>query len=514
MKGPDPGILETAERVRRRETSAADTIRATLERLRAAESGDRPLGATRELHAEAALARAATIDQAVAKGEDPGPLAGVPVLLKDNLCHAPADGGGRTSAGSRFLEHYESPYTATCVERLLAAGAIVVGRASMDEFGMGSSGEHWAVASDFGPTITRNPHDPRFVPGGSSSGSAAAVGAGCVPLSLGSDTGGSIRQPAAHCGVVGYKPSYGLVSRWGLVAFASSLDQVGPIARTVEDAALAARAIAGFDEKDATSAAANPLASPDLAAPVREGTDAFTVGLVKEAMPESLHPAVREGVERAAKAIEDAGGRVVEVSLPRLDLAIDAYYIVAPVEAASNLARYDGVRYGRRAALEPGEGLLDLYEKSRTEGFGPEVQRRVVLGTWAASAGYDDQYYGRAMKARRLLTDDLGSLLDRDHAGERAVDALLLPTTPGPAFELGAKLGDPLSMYLEDLYTVAANLTGGCAISIPAGHAEAEDGAKLPVGAQLMAPWGADAALLKIAQRVEAGVGFNMGPSR
>lgn len=520
------GVVELAAGVRSGSLSSEVLVHEALARIDHAEGagadgggsggGGGGLGAVREVHREAAAARARAIDAAVAggKGGALGVLAGVPVLVKDNICHAPGDGGGRTSAGSRMLEGYESPYTATSVVRLLEAGAVVVGRTAMDEFAMGGSGEHWALESDWGVRGTRNPHDAGRVPGGSSSGSAAAVGAGLVTCALGSDTGGSIRQPAAHCGVVGFKPSYGRVSRWGLIAFASSLDQIGPLCTSVEDAALVSGVLCGFDTKDSTSSRSAAM-DVDVKAPVRGvdgegGGEGFTVGVVKEAMGAGLDASVRAGVERAARAVEDAGGRVVEVSVPSLELGIDAYYIVAPVEAASNLARYDGVRYGRRAELGEGEGLIDLYEKSRSEGFGDEVQRRIVLGTYAASAGYADKYYERALRVRRLIKDEVEGLFAGEGCvgkggGEGGVDALMMPTTPGPAFGLGEKLSDPLEMYLEDLYTVVANLIGGCGISLPSGVAEV-GGVQLPVGVQLMGPWGFDERVLRVAWRVEGGL--------
>ncbi len=478
---------EIARAVRAGETSAVDVARAAIERIRAQ---DEAINAVREVTESGAMAAAARIDEAVARGEDPGRLAGVPVLIKDNLCVSAGDGGGATCAGSWMLEGFESPYTATAVRRLLDAGAVIVGRANMDEFAMGSSGEHCA----FG--VTRNPRDTGRVPGGSSSGSAAGVAAGYVPLALGSDTGGSIRQPAAHCGVVGFKPSYGRVSRYGLIAFASSLDQVGPITATVEDAVLASEVLCGWDERDATSSknAAMRVDTSDGDAPLR-------VGVVREAMGDGASPAVRSAVERAAKAVEDAGGEVVEVSLPRLELGIDAYYLVAPVEAASNLARYDGVRYGRRAELSPGDGLLDMYVKSRSAGFGEEVQRRIVLGTYAARAGYADKYYERALRVRRLLKDDVDALM-RTAGNDGGVDALLLPTTAGPAFKLGEKLTDPLEMYLEDVFTVLANLIGGCAISVPMGSVGVE-GVELPIGVQVMGGWGCDEVVLRVAGVIE-----------
>jgi aspartyl-tRNA(Asn)/glutamyl-tRNA(Gln) amidotransferase subunit A len=498
---------ELAERVRTRDLRVADVVEVAL----AAAHDAQQYNALLDVHHDAARARAETLDAQLdaADRADPtndasGPLAGVPVVVKDNICHAPADGGSFTTAGSRMLEHYRSPFTATALTNVLAAGAVPIARANMDEFAMGSSGEH----SAFGPTL--NPHDPHRVPGGSSSGSAAAVAAGVAPIALGSDTGGSIRQPAAHCGIVGLKPTYGRVSRFGLIAFASSLDQIGPLTRTASDAALALRALASLDPHDATSSRQAPLSAHDLdmtAAPTP-----LRIGVVMQGRHDRNHPTVAAALERTIERFSDAGAELVDVSIDDLDAAIDAYYLVAPVEAASNLARYDGVRYGRRARLDPGEGLLDLYEKSRSEGFGDEVKRRIILGTYAASAGYYDAYYLRALKLRRRLDERFNAAFTSDGA---PLHALLMPATPGPAFPLGQRLNDPLAMYLDDLYTVAANLTGRPAISVPVGAAEVDapepttggvTASNLPIGMQLIAQHWQEPTLLRVAAQLEAAV--------
>jgi aspartyl-tRNA(Asn)/glutamyl-tRNA(Gln) amidotransferase subunit A len=473
-------VAEIQRLVAAREVSCDEVVRASLDAAEAAA----PLGAFLQILREEATARAQSLDAALAR--DPGhaaslPLLGVPIAVKDNLCTRE----GRTTAGSRLLEGYRSPFTATAVARLEAAGAIVVGKTNMDEFGMGSSGEN----SAFGPT--RNPWDPARVPGGSSSGSAAAVAAGVVPLALGSDTGGSIRQPASHCGVVGLKPTYGRVSRYGLVAYASSLDQVGPMARRVGDAAAALAVMAGRDERDATSSA-RPVDAIDIDAPLA----GLRVGVPAQARSEANDPAVASAMERALEGLRELGTTVVEVSIPHLDHAIAAYYIVATAEASSNLARYDGVRYGRRAVLAPGEGLIDLYRKSRSEGFGAEVKKRIMLGTHVLSSGYYDAYYATAMKVRRRIKGDF------DAAFGSGCHVILTPASPGPAFRFGEKTSDSLEMYLEDVYTVPINLAGLPAVVLPVGSVCVE-GATLPMGMQLIAAPFGEGTLLRAARMLE-----------
>ncbi|MBX3386282.1 MAG: Asp-tRNA(Asn)/Glu-tRNA(Gln) amidotransferase subunit GatA [Phycisphaeraceae bacterium] len=444
----------------------------TRDALAAADRLNPALNAFIEIHHDAAIDQARASDQRRSNGRSLGPLDGLPIALKDNICLA----HGRTTCASRFLESYRSPYTATAAQRLIDAGIVVVGKTNMDEFAMGSSTEN----SAFGPT--RNPHDPSRVPGGSSGGSAAAVGANIVAAALGSDTGGSIRQPAAFCGCVGLKPTYGRVSRWGLVAYASSLDQIGPITRSLRDAALLLSVIAGHDPLDSTSAPASvapPCPSHAPSAPSTSRPEPPTIGLPR-AIRNSTgnHPAVNAALESAAHAFESAGARIVEIDLPDGRDAIAAYYIIACAEASSNLARFDGVRYGRRADIGPSADLEALYRRSRTEGFGPEVQRRIMLGTHVLSAGYADRYYHTAQRAREFIRRAFQAAL-------HTCNAILMPATPGPAFRLAEKTTDPLALYLEDVYTVSVNLAGLPAVSVPVASAQI-DGKSLPIGMQLV----------------------------
>jgi aspartyl-tRNA(Asn)/glutamyl-tRNA(Gln) amidotransferase subunit A len=449
------GARELARRVRARELSAEEVTRAHLDRI---DRLDARLGTFLHRLPERALARARAVDAAVASGQDLA-LAGVPLAVKDVLNLA----GEPTTCGSRILEGYRSPFTATAVERLEAAGAIVVGKTNMDEFAMGSSNEN----SAFRPVL--NPWDAERVPGGSSGGSAAAVAAGLAALSLGSDTGGSIRQPAALCGVVGLKPTYGRVSRWGLVAFASSLDQVGPFARSVADVSLAAGLLFGQDPRDATSAE-RPV--PDLAAALDGGPAGLRIGVPWGFLEKGVDEGVLAAFRESVRTLQGAGAQIVDVSLPYLPHAIATYYLVATAEASSNLARYDGVRYGQRAA--GANDLRGMYGETRDHGFGPEVKRRIILGTFVLSSGYYDAYYLRAQKVRTLIRSDF----------ERAFqdcDLMATPTSPTPAFRLGEKTGDPLQMYLADIFTVPANLAGIPGLSVPGGFA-----GHLPVGLQLL----------------------------
>lgn len=477
--------------VSRRDALAQEITRSALD---AAAAKDPALGSLLQTFPDLALARAKAIDEAAAAGIAPGPLAGVPVVLKDNIC----TDFGRTTCGSKYLEHYESPFTATAAQRLIDAGAIVIGKANLDEFAMGSSTENSALQ------VTRNPHDLSRVPGGSSGGSAAAVAAGIVPAALGSDTGGSVRQPASFCGLVGVKPTYGRVSRWGLVAYASSLDQIGPLTTSVADAALMLNVICGHDPLDSTSSASSV---PDFLKHIDEPIAGLRVGVPKQARSHANHPAVDAAMRRAEAALAAAGAEIVEIDLSTLEHGIAAYYIVALAEASSNLARFDGVRYGRRAALAPTDTLLDLYAKSRAEGFGPEVRRRIMLGTYALSSGYYDAYYLTALKARRLIKQDFDRAFGisagaRSNAG---VHAVLMPTAPTPAFKIGEKTTDPIAMYLEDIYTVPVNLAGIAAMSVPAGCAEI-DGKRLPVGVQVICPAFEEESMLRIGRMIEAGV--------
>ena len=410
---------------------------------------------------------------------DSAPLLGVPFAAKDNISVA----GLQVSCGSRILDGYVSPYTATVIARLRAAGAILVGKTNLDEFAMGSSTEF----SAFGPT--RNPLDPQLVPGGSSGGSAAAVAAGVVPIALGSETGGSVRQPAAFCGIVGVKPTYGRVSRYGLVAFGSSLDQIGVFGRNVADAALALRAIAGRDDLDSTTV---DVPVPDYTAAPSGSLKGIVIGRAKEYFPEELDPRIAELCARALERLRSLGAEVRNVSLPHTSLAIPVYYIVAPAEASSNLARFDGVRYGLRAA---GEGLRGMYEATRSQGFGPEVTRRIMLGTYVLSAGYYDAYYRKAMQARTLIADDFRKVF------ANGVDVLFTPTTPTPAFPFGSK-SDPYEMYLSDIFTCTANLAGIPAISVPIGRV-----GKLPAGGQFMAAHFDEQRMFSVAGALEEALG-------
>ena len=445
------------------------------EHLAAVDGREEDLHAFNVVLADQARADADQVDRRVAAGEDPGPLAGVPVALKDNLCTR----GIPTTCSSRILEGWRPPYDATVVSRMRAAGAVVVGKTNMDEFAMGSSTEN----SAFGPT--RNPHDATRVPGGSSGGSAAAVAAGFAALALGSDTGGSIRQPAAFCGVVGVKPTYGLVSRYGLVAFASSLDQIGPLASTVDDAALAMEVIAGHDRADSTSI---PQAAPSLSDVLLQDLDGLRIGVIGE-LVDGIDPDVGTRLSEAAAALEAAGAKVDEASVPTATVGLSAYYVLAPAEASSNLARYDGVRYGLRV---DGDDITAMYGATRSAGFGAEVKRRIMLGTYALSAGYYDAYYGQAQRVRTLMIRDLDSAY-------ASYDLLLAPTTPTTAFELGAKTADPLAMYLSDVCTIPSNLAGHPAISVPYGRGD--DG--LPVGVQLLAPALGEATMFRAAAALE-----------
>jgi aspartyl-tRNA(Asn)/glutamyl-tRNA(Gln) amidotransferase subunit A len=470
-------VADTVRRVTAGEITAAALVEPALERVA---SMDGELGAFLALDPAGARAAAAEIDRKRAAGAPLGPLAGVPVTLKDNLVTA----GVATTAGSRILAGWIPPYDAAVVERLRAAGAILLGKVNCDEFGMGSSTERSAFKQ------TRNPWDPARVPGGSSGGSAAAVAAGLCTASLGTDTGGSIRQPAAFCGVVGIKPTYGRVSRYGVIAFASSLDQVGPIARTVADAAALLQAIAGHDPRDATSLDA-PV--PPFAAQLAAGVAGLKIGLPREYFEVELEAGVREALDRTIAALRDRGAVLTEVSLPHTELALPAYYLVAPAEASSNLARYDGVRYGARADAPD---LLELYRRTRGAGFGPEVKRRIMLGTYALRSGYYDAYYKKAQQVRTLIKRDFDAAFAQ-------VDALLTPTTPTAAFPFGAR-ATPLEMYLADVFTLACNLAGLPGISVPCGLT-AEG---LPVGAQLLAKPLDEATLLRAGAAIEAAVGL------
>jgi len=427
---------------------------------------------------ERALAQADRVDQAAAKGDSLGELAGVPVGIKDVLVMT----GAPATAGSKILEGYRPPYDATAVSKLEAAGAVLLGKINCDEFAMGSSNEN----SAYGPV--RNPVDTERVPGGSSGGSAAAVAANMAVATLGTDTGGSIRQPASFCGVVGVLPTYGRVSRYGLIAFASSLDRVGPFAGNVRDAATMLGVIAGHDAKDATS---SPAPVPDYAAESDKPVEGLRIGVPAEYFAEGLDAEVRAAIEKGIEALEKAGCTVKKVSLPHTKYAVPTYYLIATAEASANLARFDGVRYGYRSPAS--ETLSDMYSHSRDEGFGAEVKRRILLGTYALSAGYYDAYYLKAQQVRRLLAEDF----QRVFAG---LDAIVTPTSPIPAFKLGEKTGDPLAMYLADIYTVTASLAGICGVNVPCGQTKAG----LPVGMQVLAAHLNEGTAFRVARAVEA----------
>ena len=499
---------DLARRLAAREVSAREVVDAHLDRIAAHDGIDadgdvwsaRPAGdldadethAYLSVTATAAREQADEVDARRAAGEQLGPLAGVPLALKDILTMR----GAPTTCGSRMLEHWVPPYDATVTRALREAGVIVLGKTNMDEFAMGSSTEN----SAFGDT--RNPWDLDRVPGGSSGGSAAAVAGWMAPLAIGTDTGGSIRQPAALCGVVGAKPTYGTVSRYGLVAFASSLDQAGPFARTVEDAAQLQTLIQGHDRLDATSV---PQEAPDLLGGLRDGVAGMRIGVVRELQGEGYEAGVEAAFARSLELLEGLGAQIVEVSLPHAPYGLPAYYLIAPSEASSNLARFDGVRYGLRVDAPTAE---EMNAATRAEGFGPEVKRRIMIGTHALSSGYFDAYYLQASKVRTLIARDFAAAFEQ-------VDALVSPTAPSVAFGLGDKADDPLAMYLNDVATVPASLAGTPALSVPAGLAEPPDGSgrALPVGLQIMAPLSRDEVMYRVGWAFEQQAQFAPEPT-
>src|SRR3989440_1770187 len=448
--------MNTIEQINKRRAEGASVREAVESALTAAESLNETLNAFLQIDRAGALKRAAELD---GSNETSGALAGVPIAIKDNICVR----GLQTSCGSHILGDYQPPYDATVIERIRQAGAVIIGKTNCDEFAMGSSNENSAFGT------VRNPWDTARVPGGSSGGSAAAVAAGIVPVALGSETGGSVRQPASLCGVVGLKPTYGRVSRYGLVAFGASLDQVGVLGRSVHDAARVLSVISGRDARDATCEDRDPLRLPT----VPESLQGFVIGVPKEYFPSDLDPAVRRACERAIRLLRELGAAVREVSLPHTPYAVPTYYIIAPAEASSNLARYDGARYGPRF-----DGQVDvrtLYRGTRGAGFGPEVRRRILVGTYVLSSGYYDAYYRKAQQMRALIAQDFRNVFDR------GVDLLFTPTTPTPAFKAGERLADPVAMYLSDIFTGTANLAGVPAISLPIGQVKG-----LPIGGQLI----------------------------
>ena len=482
MSGANLTIEEARKSLRSGDLSSVDLLESVLERASLTEA---------ELHCylvidhDGARAQAEAADVQLAGGTDLGPLHGIPIAVKDNFCTR----GLTTSCASQILAGYRPPYDATAVARLRTAGAVIVGKTNLDEFAMGSSTEN----SAFGPT--RNPWDLTRVPGGSSGCSAAAVAAGSAMGAFGSDTGGSIRQPASLCGVVGFKPTYGLVSRFGLVAFASSLDQIGPFGRTVGDALTLFEAVAGHDPKDGTS---YPGPVPEVRPSLEAGVAGVRIGLVREFGGEGYEPAVVGAVNSTVEKLEAAGAEVREVSLPSIDVALSAYYLINPAECSSNLARFDGVRYGLRVK---GDTVEEMMARTRAQGFGPEVTRRILLGTYALSAGYYDAFYGQAQRVRSKIIAELTTAYE-------GVDVLVSPTSPTTAFPLGAKTQDPLAMYLCDVCTIPSNLSGHPAISVPVGL----DEAGLPIGFQVMAPALGEAMLFRVARAVEDLAAFTSRP--
>ena len=468
-------ISQAAEQLRKRQISARDLMQACLDRVKKV---DGTVKAFLSYDENDALARADAADQALAANpSDPRPLLGIPIGLKDLLCVKDQP----CNCASKILGDFRSPYNATVVEKLQSQGAVLFGRLNMDEFAMGSSTEN------SGFFTTRNPWDPERVPGGSSGGSAAAVAADECLATLGSDTGGSIRQPAALCGCVGFKPTYGRVSRFGLVAFASSLDQIGPFTKDVRDCATLLQAISGVDPLDSTSV---PEPVPDYPAALDGNIKGLKIGIPKEYMIGGLDPEVNAAVQKAVQQLQSLGAEVVEVSLPHTDYAAATYYIIAPAEASANLARFDGIRYGLRVE---GADPIELYSKTRGAGFGTEVKRRIILGTYVLSSGYYDAYYLRAQKVRTLIRNDFIKAFEK-------VDAIVTPTTPTAAFKAGEKSGDPLQMYLSDIFTISCNLAGICGISLPCGFTA---NPKLPIGLQLLGKPFGEATILKLAHAYE-----------
>jgi aspartyl-tRNA(Asn)/glutamyl-tRNA(Gln) amidotransferase subunit A len=478
----DLTITQAAAELRAGETTASELLERTLERAAFTEA---ELHAYLTLDADRARTAAGQSDERFAAGEPLGPLDGIPIALKDNLCTR----GTETTCASQILSGYHPPYDATVVARLRAGGAVLTGKTNLDEFAMGSSTEN----SAYGPT--RNPWDPTRVPGGSSGGSAAAVAVGSALAALGSDTGGSIRQPAALCGVVGVKPTYGLVSRYGLIAFGSSLDQIGPFTRTVGDAATVLGVIAGHDPLDATSWRGE---YPDIGSQMDAGVAGMRIGVIRELGGEGYEPQVTDASRRMLDLLSDAGAEVTEVSIPTCDAALSTYYLIAPAEASANLARFDGIRYGLRVE---GATAEEMMARTRAEGFGAEVIRRILLGTYALSAGYYDAFYGQAQKVRTMLKQEFAAAYEK-------VDVLVSPTSPTVAFELEAKTEDPLAMYLSDVCNIPANLAGHPAMTVPIGL----DDAGLPIGFQVMAPALGEATMFRVGAEVERLASFGARP--
>ncbi|MGR3310261.1 MAG: Asp-tRNA(Asn)/Glu-tRNA(Gln) amidotransferase subunit GatA [Candidatus Brocadiales bacterium] len=470
------------ERILSQELSACSVVE---ELFGGIERKDTKIKAYLTLDKEGALDRAKTIDLKIKKGVPLGKLAGIPVAIKDNLCTK----GLRTTCASKILENFVPPYDAHVIKRLNDADAIIIGKTNMDEFAMGSSTEN------SGFHVTCNPWDLSRIPGGSSGGSAAAVAADMAFLAIGSDTGGSIRQPAAHCGIVGLKPTYGRVSRYGLVAFGSSLDQIGTLTKDVSDAALLLQVIAGHDGMDSTSAAGLPV--PDYLSALDGTIEGLRIGVPKEYFGFDLNQEIKRAVEDALRLFEKLGAEIVDISLPHTEYAVAVYYIIATAEASSNLARYDGVRYGFRSPAN--NGIINMYSRSRAEGFGNEVKRRIMLGTHALSSGYYDAYYLKASKVRTLIKNDFLSAFGEPKHGLGRVDCIICPTSPTPAFKIGEKTTNPLEMYLSDIFTIPANLAGIPGISIPCGLT----GDNLPIGVQILGRHFDEAKILKVAKAFE-----------
>ncbi len=477
----DKTVLQLRDAIRRKEVSCREAVEGCLQRV---ERLDPQIGAFIYVDRQRALEDAERIDQRLKAGETLGALGGVPVAVKDNLCTR----FGHTTCGSKILANFAAPYNAHAIERLIAADAVIIGKTNMDEFAMGSSTENSGVK------ITRNPWDLDRVPGGSSGGSAAAAAARMVPAALGSDTGGSIRQPAGFCGVTGLKPTYGRVSRYGLVAYGSSLDQIGPITRDARDAALLLGVIAGHDSRDSTSA---PEPVPDYLSCLTGAIEGLRVGIAKEFFAEGLDAEVQQAVEAALERLRGLGATVVPISLPTTPYWLAAYTIVAFAEASSNLSRYDGVHYGHRTGREG--DIIELYCRSRAEGFGAEVKRRIMLGTYTLSSGYYDAYYLKALKVRTLIMRDF-------QAAFEVCDVVAGPVSPTPAFRIGEKTSDPLTMYLSDIYTIGTNLAGIPAISIPCGFAKGG----LPIGLQLMGRHFGESTLLQVADAYQTATDWHL----
>jgi aspartyl-tRNA(Asn)/glutamyl-tRNA(Gln) amidotransferase subunit A len=473
-------IADAHEWLKKREISSVELTRAVLERI---EAVDQEIGAFLTVAADSALAQAAQADAMIAAG-DCRPLTGIPIAIKDLICTR----GLRTTCASKILENFIPPYDAHVIKQLKADQAVLVGKLNMDEFAMGSSTEN------SGFQLTRNPWDVSRVPGGSSGGSAAAIAADMCIGAIGSDTGGSIRQPASHCGVVGLKPTYGRVSRFGLVAFASSLDQIGPITKRVKDSALLLNVIAGYDPSDSTSV---PRDIPDYTMSLGKDLKGLTIGLPTEYYRmEGLDPEVEAAVKTAVETIEDMGAQPIEVSLPNTEHVVAVYYVIAPSEASSNLARYDGVKYGYRDKAQ--KDLIEMYRSTRSTGFGPEVQRRIIIGTYCLSAGYYDAYYGKASQVRTLIVEDYKKAFE-------TCDVILAPVAPTPAFKIGEKVDDPLTMYLSDIFTLSANLAGIPGISVPCGFSSGG----LPIGLQIMGKHFDEEKLLQVAHQFEQATDFH-----